>query len=249
MIDLKDLTILIALKVDSQDRLNNLDITMDYLQSNLNTNIVICEQDTTPKLKDRYNCKYIFKETNEFFNRQRGVNLAAKAADTPVVAHYDADILLTSNQIKKATEVILNGKATVVYPFDGNFYDVPKKYHNLIKEAKSTSVVDLNECTRFHTGSVGGAVFFNTDTFWKCGGANENFKGLGYEDNEIFFRFKKLGCEFARISGPLYHLNHVRLETSYNHNPHLESNRLELHRIGELSNEQLLKEIEGWSWK
>lgn len=247
-IELKDLTFLIALKIDSQDRLSNLDLTMDYLQSNFDTNIVLCEQDSQPTLKERYNCQYVFYKTDEFFNRQRGVNLAARAAKTSVIVHYDADILLAPKQIVRAFEVILNDQADVVYPYDGHFYDVPKDQHCAIKQSKSVDVIDVSRCTLFNPHSVGGAVFFRNSVFWAGGAANENFKGLGYEDNEINTRFSRLGYRIGRITKPLFHLTHERKETSFNYNPYLNSNRDEHTRIASMSKEQLEQEIKTWKW-
>ena len=248
MIDLKELTILIALKVDSEDRINNLDIVFNYLQNNFNTNIIISEQDESPKLEGRYNCNYVFLKTSDFFNRQRGVNLAAKKATTPVIAHYDADILLRPNQIYKATQLILNKDVDIVYPYDGKFYDVPKHFHRLVTKTKALDCIRVDECTLFNPHSVGGVVFFNRDVFWAGGGANENFKGLGYEDNEIFNRFTKLGYNIGRLNYPLFHLTHVRKDTSFNFNPYLESNKTEFFRVDQMSKEDLQKEVATWSW-
>ena len=62
--DLTDkLTILIAAKADSEDRLVNLSTTLDYIQYHFDVNIVLSEQDTESKLsticKDR-NIEYLF---------------------------------------------------------------------------------------------------------------------------------------------------------------------------------------------
>lgn len=248
MIPLKDLTILIALKVDSKDRVDNLDIVMQYLQHHFDTNIVICEQDTEPKLSNRYNCKHVFYETDEFFNRQRGVNIAAKHANTSVIAHYDADILLQPYQIQTSYGVINGNEVDVIYPYNGFFYDVPKHFHKNIKDTNSVSGVDLSQCTLFNKDSVGGAVFFKTSVFWEAGGANERFRGLGYEDNEIFIRFNKLGYRFGRVTDPLYHLNHDRKETSFNYNPYIEINKAEMFRVERMSKEQLQQEVKTWKY-
>jgi predicted glycosyltransferase involved in capsule biosynthesis len=249
MENIKDVTFLIALKVDSTDRLNNLDITMQYLQSHFDANIVICEQDTVPHLKGKYNCDYVFFETADFFNRQRGVNLAAKQANTPVIIHYDADILLAPYQILTARHVLLTKQADFIYPYFGEFYDVPKKFHQQIKDTNKLDHIVINECTLFNAHSVGGAVAFRSEVFWEGGGANENFKGLGYEDNEIFTRFCKLGYQPGRCTGPLFHLTHERKDTSFNYNPHIEDNKREFFRIERFTKEQLIEEIKTWSWK
>lgn len=250
--DLSDkLTILIAAKADSEDRLTNLGITLDYINYHFNVPIILSEQDDTPKLdkicKDK-NVKHIFYETTEFFNRQRGVNICAKNANTSVIAHYDADILLKPQQIKAAVKAIIDNKADLVYPYDGHFYDVPRQYHNEIVETKDLKCVDLDECTLFNPHSVGGVVIFSKDHYWKCGGANENFKGLGYEDNEINERFKKLGSRIVRTQWPLYHLTHERKDTSFNHNPHLELNKEEYFRIANMPDNILKEEVSNWDW-
>lgn len=249
MIPLKDLTFLIALKVDSQDRVDNLQLVLQYLQTNFDATFIISEQDTTPRLMDWPGCVHTFEKTEGFFNRQRGVNLAAKLATTPYIVHYDADILLMPKQIAKAVQLLKDDVVDIVYPYDGHFYDVPKDQHPKIKETNSTEQIDLNRCTLFNPHSVGGAVFFKTDVFWEGGGANENFKGLGYEDNEIFTRYTNLGYRIGRVTGPLCHLTHERKETSFNYNPHIEDNKREFFRINNMTKEQLKQEVSTWNFR
>jgi len=249
MTDLKDLTFLIPVKIDSDDRLSNLDIIVSYLQENFNSEIIVCEQDTEPKLKDRYNCKYIYIPMGQNFNKSKSINTAAKAASTPVIAVYDADTLLTVNQITKSTKIILDNQADVIYPYDGRFYDVPKNYHQAIKENKDLSIINLDDCKLFNKGSVGGAVFYNKEIFLKFGGANQKFEGWGYEDNELFVRFTKVGARVARVTKPLLHLTHERVKPAF-YNPLLEEkNRLVMELINYMSPAQILQEINSWSWK
>ena len=245
------LTILIAAKVDHEDRLRNIRFTLDYLRHHFDANIIISEQDTSSKLLDMckaYKCRHIFVETDEFFNRQRGVNLAAREATTPVIAHYDADILLRPEQIVGATEAIINGQAELVYPYDGRFYDVPEKFFDTINETKDLRNINLEECTLFNPHSVGGVVMFDREHYWKCGGANENFKSVGYEDNEINTRFKYLGTNIARCEWPLWHLTHYRGETSFNYNPHIELNKNLYLEIERMTPQQLREHVETWDW-
>jgi len=252
MINLKDkLTILISVKIDHNDRLRNIRTTLNYLKHLFDVNIIISEQDTSSKLKDtceEFKCNHIFVDTDNFFNRQRGVNLAAKQANTPVIAHYDADILLRPQQIVGATQYILDDRAQMVYPYNGYFYDVPEKYFEIINKNKDLTQIDLNECKLFNKHSVGGAVFFDRDHYWKCGGANENFKGVGYEDNEINIRFNNLGTKVARCEWPLWHLTHHRGDTSYNYNPHIECNKELCMQIAYMSIDKLKEHIKTWDW-
>ena len=252
MIDLKnDLTVLIAAKVEHEDRLRNIRTTLSYLRHHFDLNIIISEQDTSSKLHDMckaFKCRHIFTETDEFFNRQRGVNMAAREATTPVIAHYDADILLRPQQIDAAVAAIKNGKAQMVYPYNGHFYDVPEEYFDIINDTKDLRKVNLDHCTLFNPHSVGGVVMFDREHYWKCGGANEAFKSVGYEDNEINTRFKYLGTKIARCEWPLWHLTHARGETSFNHNPHIELNKNLYLEIERMSPEQLKAHVDTWTW-
>ena len=252
MIDLKNkLTILIAAKVDHEDRRRNLGYTLSYLRHHFDVDIIISEQDTSSKLHDickTFKCRHIFVEVDEFFNRQRGVNLAAREATTPVIAHYDADILLRPEQIVGATNAIINGDAQLVYPYDGSFYNVPEKFFKVINDTKDLRQVDLNECILFNSHSVGGVVMFDREHYWKCGGANEHFKSVGYEDNCVNETFKKLGTKIARCEWPLYHLTHFRGETSFNHNPFINVNRDLYIEIERMTKKELEDHIKTFEW-
>jgi hypothetical protein len=246
--NLKDLSILIALKIDSVDRLTNLDITMQYLKAHFDTTVIISEQNEKPVLKDRYDCEYVFTESNDFFNRQKTLNAAANHSSTPFIAHYDADVLFHPVQMESALNGLRGDKCDVIYPYDGKFYDVPKMFHEQIKNTNSIEYVNLNMCKLFNSHSVGGAVMFKRDVFFEGGMANEKFLGLGYEDNEINHRFTRLGYKIARNKGPLFHLTHSRGETSFDHNPHAQTNIREFKRVAAMNVDQLKQEISTWDW-
>ena len=246
--DLTDVSFLIALKIDSKDRIDNLDITIDYLQHHFDTEIIISEQSKESHIAGRYDCKHTFTEVDEFFNRQKGVNIAARQSDKPIIAHYDADVILTPQQIIKAVDAIRDGTLELASPYNGHFYDVPKTFHKEITSSRSIDCIDISQCKMFSPRSVGGVVFFDREVFWRCGGANENFKGLGYEDDEIFERFRKLKVKMGRITKPLFHLTHERKETAYDNNPYVNANRDEFLRIQNMTQDQLEQEIKQWKW-
>jgi hypothetical protein len=47
---------------------------------------------------------------------------------------------------------------------------------------------------------------------------------------------------------PIFHLNHARKETSYNHNPHGRHNEIEFSRIDKMGKIEILEEIKKWKW-
>ena len=249
MTELNELTIIIPVKIDSDDRLSNLDIVVNYLQSNVTSNIIVCEQDIEPKLEGRYTCKYMYIKMGNNFNKSKSINTAAKVTKTPVLAVYDTDAIVTVGQLVKATKVILDKHAHVVYPYDGKFYDVPKKYHNILKETGDLNAVNLDECKLFNNNSVGGAVLFDTDVFLRYGGANEKFEGWGYEDNELYVRFQKVGCLIGRTTRPLLHLTHERVKPVFYDRNLEEKNRQVMEIIHKMTQEQLIEEINSWSWR
>jgi hypothetical protein len=245
------LTIVIPIKIDHEDRLRNVNISVDYLRHYFDCEIIICEQDIESKLVDlckEHNCKHIFIETAEFFNKLKLVNLAVREVTTPAFALYDADALLRPEQLKGATNAIVSGKAQMVYPYDGKFYDVPEKFFDSIKDTRDLTKIDLDECILFNPNSVGGCVMFDVNQYWKCGGSNENFKSVGYDDPEMYSRFQKLGTKIMRTEAPLWHLTHWRGESSFNHNPHIEHNKSIYANVLNMTQEQLQSYVDNFNW-
>ena len=248
--DLKDLTIVFPTYIDSEDRLSNLRVVLDYIRHHFDTNIIISEMDTESKLGDLdlTGVQHIFTPYTKMFRKHISVNIGVRAVKTKVFSLYDCDIILHPKQISKSTELILDDTFDVVYPYDGRFYDVPKSHHAELSDTNSTDWIKLEDCELFNPHSCGGAVFFNTDVFWEGGGGNEHFIGVGYEDDEIWNRYRNLGFRVARLERQLYHLNHDRKETSWNHNPNTEHNRVLVDKLFKMSPDQLREEIKTWPW-
>ena len=57
-------------------------------------------------------------------------------------------------QIVGATDAIISGRAQLVYPYDGKFYDVPEKYFDIINDTKDLTNVNLEECILFNPHSI-----------------------------------------------------------------------------------------------
>ena len=245
---LKDLTIIIPVFVDSPERIKNLKRVIEYICYHFDVGILICEQGTDSKLTGIPNTRHILTKQPEMFRKQISFNVGAKAANTDVIALYDADVILHPRQISRAVELIVAGRFDIVYPYDGKFYDVPEQYHSKICETKSTDCINIDDCTLFNPNAIGGAVFYSRKVFLEGGGGNENFIGVGYEDNELSHRFPKLGYTVARLEKPLFHMTHPRKDTSWNHNPRTGHNQMEYARIVHMTADELKEEIKKWPW-
>lgn len=98
MIDFKDVTFIVPVRFDSEDRRNNFKTSMNYLLRNFDTNIIVLDSDK--KSNEEFvksvseKIKYIFEENDEkLFHRTRLLNDMTKLAKTEIVVNYDVDVI------------------------------------------------------------------------------------------------------------------------------------------------------------
>ena len=256
MYDLKDVTFTIPVKIDQPDRKRNLNLTTRYLKKYFNTNIIICEMDNESKAKEcidsSIDYKYVFMKTDSpWFHRTKMLNYMADLADTPIVVNYDADVLFNPESYVKAVEMIRNGYADVVYPFDGNFLDIHPKQIPDLNEKLDHAVISNHTCRNLRPNgdSVGGAIFWSKEHFKLVGMENENFISWGFEDDDRYYRAQTLGLNVKRCDGPLYHLHHgSSANSSTASHPFYKSNEQELRKIQSMDKNQLREYVNTWKW-
>lgn len=249
-INLKEVTFIIPIKIDSEDRLNNYKTIINHLTSLFDTNIIVCESDSKSnedKLKISDSVEYIFHEDHSgFFHRTKILNIMTKMSKTNIVCNYDTDVVFPEQQYLSSVNKIKEG-CTLVFPYGGKFMDVPKRFFDSIK---SNNFHDINEdqLDLAHPSSVGGAFFFNKEQYGLMGLENENFISWGFEDNERINRINKLGGKICRVPGLLYHLNHERGTNSVPENPFYSKNMNEFYKINSMTKTQLEDYIKNWTW-
>lgn len=245
----QDVTIVIPLRVDCEERLMNLDTILRFLLNETAAQIIILEADDTPKYKvpDNNRIAYCFyTDHNEFFHRTRYINILLRKATAAIVGVWDTDVLFSAGQIRQAIEAVRNG-ATLSYPYNGNF---------VLLNAEASSMVrqDYNRIEEYHLRrdmySVGGAFFVNREKYLEAGGENEDFYAWGPEDTERYKRLEILGHTISRAEGSLYHLNHPRGTNSMCFTLERRVYNLKiLLNICRMNREQLLQHISTWKWK
>lgn len=250
--DLSDVTFMIPLKIDSPDRINNLNIVTTYLRHNFNTKIIIAEQDGTPKVPDilcktLYDTYIHYKCAETHFHKTRLVNAMAKHAQTPIVAMYDSDILFTPNQYLTAVNKLRADEVDFIYPFNGKVINIKRNFIPKVLETLSFNFVG-SRVTNNKALATGGSVFYNRNRFIGGGMMNENFISYGPEDGEQDARFRKLGYRTHRVSLPLYHLDHIRTINSMEDHVHSRQNWAEIAKIRRLNAHELRQYISTWSW-
>lgn len=255
-IDLTDITFTIPVFMDSKDRKQNLDLSVCMLQTNFNTNIIVGEQGGSKfEYMDKW-CTYRnFDLPN--FHRTKMLNDMAMQADTPYIANWDADVIIPPMQVYLAVQRLRGGE-DMVFPYDGRFARLPREWFKPIEKLLDIGAIGDTEPKGKRgrpvpESSVGGAVFFNKESFIDGGMENEYMISFGPEDCERNDRFTKLGFKVAaledRVKGCLYHIDHWCGPDSSKYNPFFTANHLEIEKIRAMSREQLRLYVDTWNWR
>jgi len=255
MLDLSDVTFTIPVKIDQPDRGRNLNIMTRYLKKHLKTNIMICEMDTESKAKQHIDegidYKYIFMKTqSQWFHRTMMLNYMAKLATTPIIVNYDTDVLLQPEQYVEAATMIRNGFSDLIFPYNGNFLDVPATH---VHKLGNSLTLDVPETVcrnlRPKADSVGGAIFWSKEKFISVGMENENFVSWGFEDTERDYRARTMGLNVNRLKGPLFHMSHGSSPNSAtNSHPFYKKNEKEWVKVSQMNKNLLNEYIKSWKW-
>lgn len=244
--DLTDVTFVIPVKFDHNDRFRNLEIILEYLNYNFETNVIVGEMDQIKKgdFLTSSKCRYLYYYNDEpLFHRTKLLNLLYSKCDTDIIVNYDSDVVFDIKNYISAYKLIKNNKADIVYPFSGRFCDVNNECIGKIKKYLNVeSIKNLPHHVR-NPKSVGGCIFCRRDSLMSIGGENENFIAWGPEDLERYHRFKMFGLRIKRLMGGLFHLTHYKGEDSNKYNPYFRSNNLEYEKIRYMSLNELTEYI------
>lgn len=254
MIDLSSATFLIAVRIDSSDRLENLEIVIGYLIKHFNASISVMEVDYDSKVSNfiKNNSHYIFRESEDpIFRHTQINNELIHACRTTVAIIYDVDVILPPTQLEKSLQLLTLGNNSFSIPYDGTFQQVDYYNKRLFKNNLDISFLESghDHYATFTKGSVGGCFVLDVSEYKKCGMDNENIVGYGHEDIERYQRLKKLGYSIPRVEGTLYHLYHSRGRNSYFFDDKtMVKSYEEFFKTCSLSGGELTQEIAAWPW-
>lgn len=251
--DLSDLTFCIPVRIDSNDRLENLELIVDYLKFHFETKIIVYEDDNDSKLEStKIPSKvdlFIFnKNESGKFHRTKILNECYKRSDTKFVANYDTDVLFVPDAYVAALNRLRNGFCDFIFPYDGKFREISRDKIAKIRETMNVDWIKFEDTNYIHDSSVGGAIFCNKESYRKSGYENENFVQWGFEDNERIRRWITLGMKIERTSNWLVHLEHFRSSNSSPHNESYNNNQIELIKISGMNVQDLKRYINSWNW-
>lgn len=253
-LDLRDCTFIIPVFFDHSDRKQNLDLSICMIQKSCDTNIIVGEQGGRKFEYTSKFCTYHHFEGMNQFHRTKMLNDMAMMADTPIVANWDCDVIIPPMQFYLTCEALRNG-ADMVFPYDGRFARFHRHpWFKRIEKLLDIGVIGNTPLRGKHdkpvpVTSVGGAIFFNKESFIDGGMENENMVSFGPEDHERHVRFLALGFRVERVGGCLYHIDHYVGVNSSTRHPHFKKNNDEFEKIKSLSSAALKEYVDGWSWR
>ena len=240
LISLQDVTFIIPIKIDGDDRLKNFKIAYKYLRETFKTNIIIYESGPKSNLEKliENDTTYFFEKNDcQTFHRTRYLNFMLNIVNTPVTVNYDIDVILKPESYILATKYIIDGYS-LVFPYEFGFNQLA-----ISREVKEN--FDANSLNNLNSEKIfskfGFCQFFNTNCYKKYGGENENFISYGPEDIERYYRFNTLTNKVGYLKNHnVYHMEHQRGPNSSVFNPFYDQNVSLLKNIRKLSKNQLI---------
>jgi predicted glycosyltransferase involved in capsule biosynthesis len=220
--DLSDFTFLFPLRIDSEERLANLNTVIKFISNHFITSYIVLEADKTRKVNgNELNTliRYEFLEDkNEFFHKTKCINHLIRMAETKYVAVWDADVIADASQILDSATVIRTKNAGLSIPYDGRMLVCDKSLSDFFRSHPDIELLNrVSSSLPFMYGyhSTGGAVMVDKNEYLAIGGDNENFYGWGPEDVERVKRMEIMGIPVHFANGPIFHLWHPRGKTSW----------------------------------
>lgn len=217
-INIPELTFLIAIRIDSIERLENLILSVGFLQKYFSTNIYILEAASfNSGIVQKYfnrSVKYEFiEDCDPIFHRTKYFNHMIASCPTEYIALWDADIIVNKSAILEGLDLLRNKQYDVVYPYDTNFYEVPTILRNIFARNKNILFLEksLSKMKKLYDcPMVGGGVMINKEKFIEAGMENENYYGWGNDDWDRYYRFIQLNYSISHTNNVLFHLTHPR---------------------------------------
>lgn len=251
-INLKNFTFIIPVKIESEDRRRNAEVVLNFLNSNLDTNIFIYEagSEVIPSIFEvnSENVRYFHQDLDSDapFHRTKYLNHMIKNVQTEFTINYDVDVVLDLSVYRNLEEIMASGNVDLLFPYGldnftkqvnniaiiaGDLINNIEYKDNFYNILESNHWVDLS--------LVGFCQVFKTSSYIEGGMEDENFISWGPEDRERYHRFCTLGYNVKYLDDIyIYHLNHVRTPDSSCSNVFFEHNWDLFRRIERMSVEE-----------
>lgn len=216
-----DLTFLMPIRIDSIIRVENLLVQLKLIRKLKAKTIVFesssyCNHIIEKMMKHNLYEKYVFTEDKDpIFHRTKILNNMTSMVDTPFIAIWDVDVVVSIKQIECSMEKLRNEDADISFPYNGDFFDIGIGIRELFLKKPNYGFLLKNKNLMnmlYGQNFIGGGIIVNTKKYIEAGMENENFYGWGPEDLDRFIRWNNRAYKIHRAENPMFHLTHPRDE-------------------------------------
>ena len=168
-INLRDVTFICPVRIDSAERLNNIFAIHKYLSAHFFTNFIFCEADAKQTVVLNEIPGYYYEKDNDpVFHHTRYRSQMIKKCVTPISGIWDAYILAPVEHILASVNAIREKKYSMTWPYDGTCYSIPEADSNTFREEQDLSWIQEKSKSysrMFVKHTVGGAFFVNKSDY------------------------------------------------------------------------------------
>ncbi len=191
------------------DRLQNLRRVIDWLSGFVGIELIIVEQDSSPKLDNipLKGIKYAFTESKMPFNKSWSFNVGLKMATTDVIVFGDCDLIMDPEKFIQSLKMLENYDC--VSPYSRVIDLEPGEIYLPLEQLSTISRPGRGETDIQKICLSGGIIMYRKQSIIKIGGWCEDFIGWGGEDDYQSFKSKTF-LNWFENSGTCYHLWHER---------------------------------------
>ena len=225
--ELNDVTFLIPLRCENEDRKVLVKLVLNFLSHNFNSKIIVLESSKASNvdLSEFKNVTHIFRRDNsDVFFRTKINNILIRKCPTDIGVLLDSDTLFCKNSFLQCINQIRNLNYYFARPYNGIFCELNLLYRNIL--LKNINFFDEISKTKnlfiITHNSVGGIFIFHPKKYIELGGENENIEGWGHDDQERNLRIMLKGYMIYKTESKLYHLWHTREKNNFFFNEELQ---------------------------
>jgi len=248
-IALADVAFIIPVRVETADRLANVLALTRHLTTMYACRVLLgCEQPESLRSVVPSSVEVIGVDgsPDHAFHATRVLNEVSRHVDAPIRVHCDTDTLIPVEQLLESVEQIRRGDADVVLPFSFGI-GVPQSERDAfaVGELELEGVVRPRPMVGIPTGLC---QVWSAEAFERAGMENERLIGWSPDDAERMDRLAILEMRVDRVSGPVFHMDHVTVGGRDEASEYHEMSEAERQRILAMSRSDLEAEVRTWPW-
>ena len=246
-----ELTFIIPVGIETNDRLRNFLFTAFYLMHICpNAKFIIHEMGDVSHIDDIQHPTLVKMYTktpkvDKIFYKTWCINRALEQVTTKVVCIYDVDVLIPLSSIDESYKEILEDRFDMILPYTYGLYQKMILNYQECENFKNTLNFDEFKTTRKNSSYYGHVQFLNTKAYCNLGGENEDILGWGPEDQEKLYKMQLFGNRVKYLTDSyVWHIEHERIDPNVEQTKNYERNMNVFHTIKSMSNNEKLSYYE-----